>query len=98
MFPFIQCLCFDKRRGVNLLKKVSIFFITIRVLLWPEISALGVFLNFDNECMRPLNTIVPPTPPPGNILVCSVNKSISEVLLESFLAYIKERLGMTIQK
>ena len=39
-------------------------FIKIRVLFWPEISALGVFLNFDNERMRPLNTQVPPPPPP----------------------------------
>ena len=51
MFPFIQCQCFDKRRGVYLLEKVSVF-IKIRVLFWPEISALGVFFNFDNECMR----------------------------------------------
>ena len=28
-------------------------FIKIRVLFWPEISALGVFFNFDNERMRP---------------------------------------------
>ena len=36
------------------------FFLEIRVLFWPEISALGVFLNFDNERMYPLNTEVPP--------------------------------------
>ena len=30
----------------------------------PEISALGVLYNFDNERMRPLNTQMPP-PPPG---------------------------------
>ena len=52
MFPFIQCQCFDKRRGVYLVEKVSVF-IKIRVLFWPEISALGVFFNFDNERMRP---------------------------------------------
>ena len=51
MFPFIQCQCFDKRRGVYLLEKVSVF-IKIRVIFWPEISALGVSLNFDNESMR----------------------------------------------
>ena len=28
-------------------------FIKIRVLFWPEISALGVFFNFDNERMHP---------------------------------------------
>ena len=43
---------FDKRRGVYILENVSVFII-IRVLFWPEISALGVFLNFDNERMRP---------------------------------------------
>ena len=51
MFPFIQCQYFDKRRGVYLLGKVSVF-IKIRVLFCPEISALGVFLNKDNERMR----------------------------------------------
>ena len=55
VFLLIQCQCFDKRRGVYLLEKVSVF-IKIRVLFWPEISALGVFLNFDNECMRPIYT------------------------------------------
>ena len=44
MFPFIQCQCFDKRRGVYLVEKVGVF-IKIRVLFWPEISALGVFLK-----------------------------------------------------
>ena len=29
--------------------KVSVFFIKVRVLFWPEISAIGVFLYFDNE-------------------------------------------------
>ena len=52
VFPFIQCQCFDKRRGVYLVKKVSVF-IKIRVLFWPEISAVGVFFNIDNERMRP---------------------------------------------
>ena len=45
------------------MEKVSVF-IKIRVLFLPEISALGVFLNFDNERMRPLNTQVPP---PGSL-------------------------------
>ena len=49
------CQCFDKRRGVYLLEKVSVF-IKIRVLFWPEISAYGVILNVDNERMRPLCT------------------------------------------
>ena len=52
MFPFIQCQSFDKRRGVYLVEKVSVF-IKIRVLFWPKISALGVFFNFDNERMHP---------------------------------------------
>ena len=42
VFPFIQCQCFEKRRGVYLLEKVSVF-IKIRVLFWLEISALGAF-------------------------------------------------------
>ena len=37
-------------------------FIKIRVLFWPEISALGVFFNFDNERMHPLKY---PSDPPG---------------------------------
>ena len=53
VLPFIQCQCFDKRRGVYLVEKVNVF-IKIRMLFWPEISALGVFLNFVNECMRSL--------------------------------------------
>ena len=52
VFPFTQCQCFDKRRGVYLLEKVSVF-TKIRVLFWPEISAYGVILNFDNERIRP---------------------------------------------
>ena len=30
---------------------MSVFFLK-RVLFWPEISAYGVFINFDNERMR----------------------------------------------
>ena len=45
------------------MEKISVF-IKIRVLFWPEISALGVFFNLDNERMHPLNTQVPPPPPP----------------------------------
>ena len=30
------------------MEKVSVF-IKIRVLFWPDVSALGVFLKFDNE-------------------------------------------------
>ena len=63
MFPFIQCQCFDKRRGVYFVEKVSVF-IKIRMLFWPEISALGVFFNFDNERMRPPQ--YPSAPPPGD--------------------------------
>ena len=43
------------------MEKVSVF-IKIRVLFWPEISALGVFFNFDNERMRPPKY---PSAPPG---------------------------------
>ena len=49
------------------MEKVSVF-IKIRVL-WPEISALGVFLNFDNELMRPPK--YPSAPPPGYVHVCT---------------------------
>ena len=45
-----------------LVEKVSVF-IKIRVLFWPEISALGVFFNFDNERMRPPKY---PSAPPGD--------------------------------
>ena len=42
------------------MEKVSVF-IKIRVLFWPEISALGVSLNFDNERLRsPINASAPP--------------------------------------
>ena len=49
---FIQCQCFDKRR-VCLFSGKNQRFMKIRVLFWPEISALGVFFNFDNERMHP---------------------------------------------
>ena len=65
MFPFIQCQCFDKRRGVYLVEKVSVF-IKIRVLFWPEISALGVFLNLITSVCAPLNTQVPPGARPAH--------------------------------
>ena len=47
------------------MEKVNVF-IKIRVLFWPEISALGVFFNFDNERRRPPK--YPSAPPPGNTL------------------------------
>ena len=39
------------------------------MLFWPEISALGVFFNFDNGRMRPPKypSAPPPPPPPGFI-------------------------------
>ena len=44
--------------GVYFLEKVSVF-IMIGVLFWPEISAIGVFFNFEkNELMRPLGHTV----------------------------------------
>ena len=51
------------------MEKVSVF-IKIRVLFWPEISALGVFFNFDNERMRPPKYPSAP-PPPGRQRQCS---------------------------
>ena len=39
-------------------------FIKIRVLFWPEISALGEFFNFDNERMHPPKYPSDPPPPP----------------------------------
>ena len=33
VFTFIQCQCFDRRRGVYLVEKLSVF-IKIRVLFW----------------------------------------------------------------
>ena len=44
----------------------------IRVIFWPESSALWVFIYFDSERMRPLNTQVPPPPPPG-VLVSEID-------------------------
>ena len=49
------------------MENVSVF-IKIRVLFWPEISALGVFFNFDNERMRPPKY---PSVPLG--LYCTLN-------------------------
>ena len=37
-------------------------FLKIRVLFWPEISVIGVFLNFDNERMHPPKYL---SDPPG---------------------------------
>ena len=54
----VQCQCFDKRGVVFYWWKNSTFK-RIRVIFWPEIGTLGVFLNFDNERMYPpkyLNT------------------------------------------
>ena len=41
------------------------------MLFWPEISALGVFFNFDNKRMRPPKypSAPPPPPPPGAWLI-----------------------------
>ena len=54
--------CNSSRRDVYLLEKVSVV-IKIRVHFWPEISALGVFLNFDNKRMRSPKYLSAPTPP-----------------------------------
>ena len=39
------------------------------MLFWPEISALGVFFNFDNERMRPPKYQSAPAPPQGTCLL-----------------------------
>ena len=44
------------------MENVSVF-IRIRVLFWPEISALRVFFNFDNERLRPPKYQSAPPPP-----------------------------------
>ena len=49
------------------MEKVSVF-IKIRGFFWPEISALGVFFNFDNERMRPPKY---PSAPPGSHIFCT---------------------------
>ena len=59
--------------SVYLMEKVCVF-IKIRVLFWPEISAYGVFLNFDNERMRPpLYLSAPPPPPWERALLAATN-------------------------
>ena len=50
------------KKGCFFLEKVTFFFNNGAFLVW--ISALEVFLNFDNERMYPLYTEVPPPPPP----------------------------------
>ena len=47
----------------------------IRVLFWPEISALGVFFNVNNERMRPLITQVPQFMPEGRSNVLPLTAS-----------------------
>ena len=49
------------KEGVLIYWKVVSVYINIRVLFWPEISALRVILNFDNEHMR--------SPPPPSVPV-----------------------------
>ena len=46
------------------MEKISVF-IKIRVLFWPEISALGVLFNFVNERMHPPK--YQSAPPPGSL-------------------------------
>ena len=59
------------------MQKVSVF-IKIRVLFWPEISALGVFFNFDNERMRPPKYPSAPPPPPGRLIEgCNAESEIN---------------------
>ena len=58
------------KEGFLLLEKVSGIF-KIRVLFWPEISALGVRFNFDNGRMYPPKYLSAP-PPPGMVLWIAV--------------------------
>ena len=67
------------------MEKVSVF-IKIRVLFWPEISALGVFFYFDSERMRlPKYPSAPPPPPPG----CSHIRRRQEFYLPKALTHKK---------
>ena len=59
------------------MEKVSVF-IKIRVLFWPEISALGVLFNFDNERMRPPKYS---SAPPGMVLSAAFGDQIELRLL-----------------
>ena len=68
-------------------KKVSVF-IKIRVLFGPEINALGVFFDFDNERMRPPK--YPSAPPPPDL------KCIMHVHEAMFSFFVKEILNILI--
>ena len=61
------------------MEKVSVF-IKIRVLFWPEISALGVLFNFDNERMRPPKYS---SAPPGAYLTQKLRASMTPGLYAS---------------
>ena len=45
-------------------KQAEVFLLE-KLIFWPEISALRVFLNFDNERMRPPKYQSAPPPPDG---------------------------------
>ena len=51
------------KEGVFFLLENMSAFLKIRVLFWPEISALEVFLNFENERMQPSKYQSDPPPP-----------------------------------
>ena len=51
------------KEGAFFTRKSQRFFLEIRVLFWPKISTLGVFINFDKERMHP--TKYQSVPPPG---------------------------------
>ena len=70
----IQCQCFDKRRVFFTGKSQRLF--KIRVVFRPEISALAVFLNFDNERMYSLKY---QSDPPG---VCDISYCMIRVIEE----------------
>ena len=64
--------------------------IKIRVLFWPEISALGVLFNFDNERMHPPKY---PSAPPGPLTqIFAYGKSSASVLITSLTMKMNARI------
>ena len=53
------------------------------MLFWPEISALGVFSNFDNERMHPPKYL---SDPPGEIFHLPVSTASSSKSVPTILA------------
>ena len=70
------------KEGVFIYWKKSAFLSREGCFFWPEISALGVFSNFDNERMRPLS--VPESPPPHGFEMCQ--RPVQAVAMAHFFA------------